>query len=125
MTMLTLVLANGRGFPAGSADHRYEVEVALDAAGHIDLEAWRAAPAPWPVRRFRPGEPQRTGELRWDGETGGWSLHFPPPGGEEGPGASAEVTEPMLHAGVLRPGEHVTVQDETGADYSYRIVSME
>lgn len=125
MTLITLVLATGRGFPSGSAGHRYEIEAVLDAAGRLDAEAWMAASAPWPVRRFRPGEPQRSGELRRDEETGGWILHFPPPRGEGTSGGATEATEPLRHAGVLRPGEHVTLQDENGEALGYRIVSME
>lgn len=120
MTMLTLVLANGRGFPSGSADHRYELEATLDTAGRLDEDAWRADAVPWPVRRFRPGEPQLDGELRLDEETG-WSLRFVRPGGDQGAG---EITEPLVRAGTLRPGEYVSLRDASGEEFSYRIVSM-
>ena len=122
MPMVTLVLANGRGFPAGSADHRYELQVALDPGGHLDPAAWHADPSPWPARRFRPGEPQLDGEVRLDEETG-WSLHFQRPATAED-SSGAEVTEPLVHAGVLRPGEYVTLRTEPDADYSYRVVSV-
>jgi hypothetical protein len=118
MPTVTLVLAAGPGFPAGSADHRYELEVALDAAGHLDPAAWRQDPRPWPARRFRPGEPLRTGDVQHDAETG-WSLRFDPAGGQE------ELTEPVIGAGSLRPGEYVTIRAaDDGRDYGYRVVSL-
>jgi hypothetical protein len=124
MPTVTLVLANGRGFPAGSADHRYEMEVTLDAGGRLDPAAWYADPAPWPARRFRPGEPQLDGEVQLDEETG-WSLHFRRPATpQDGSGGVGEVTEPVVHAGVLRPGEYVTLRTDRDEDYSYRVVSV-
>ncbi len=119
MPIVTLVLAAGRGFPSGSADHRYEVELALDPLGRPDAAAWQADPAPWPARRFRPGAPQRSGEVRFDADTG-WSLRFPPTGPEE----AGELTEPLLNATSLRPGEHVTLRGGDGADFAYRVVSV-
>lgn len=116
MPKVTLVLATGPGFPAGNPEHRYELEVALDAAGHLDPAAWRADPAPWPARRFRPGEPPLLGDVQFSDETG-WSLRFIPAGGE------GELTEPLVHAGVLRPGEYVTIRADN-LDCSYRVVSI-
>jgi hypothetical protein len=57
MPLVTLVLANGPGFPQGSADHRYEISVALSQGGYLTPEAWLADPAPWPAVRFRPDGP--------------------------------------------------------------------
>ena len=61
MTMVTLVLANGPGFPQGSPDHRYEIGGTLTPGGHLDPEAWLADPAPWRARRIWPGEAPRGG----------------------------------------------------------------
>ena len=33
--LVTLSLAAGPGFPLGCVDHRYEIELALDAAGQL------------------------------------------------------------------------------------------
>lgn len=119
MPTVTLVLAGGPGFPAGSADHRYEIEVRLDAGGRLDPAAWAADPAPWPARRFRPGAPVRGGDVQFDAETG-WSLRFDPEAGRD-----TELTEPLVHADVLRPGEHVTLRAENGQDWPYRVVGVE
>ena len=118
MTTVTLVLAGGPGFPAGSADHRYEMEVTLDAASQLDAKAWHEDPRPWPVRRFRPGEPIRPGDVQHDPETG-WSLRFDPVGE-----AGTELTEPIVSAGTLRPGEYATIRAEDGRDFAYRVVSV-
>jgi len=117
MARVILVLATGPGFPSGSPDHRYEMEVALDAAGRLDAAAWRADPAPWPVLRFRPGAPPRRGDVQYDEETG-WSLRFPP---EE---TRPERVEALISPGMLRPGEYLTVRVADGVDYGYRIVSI-
>ncbi|WP_135467666.1 hypothetical protein [Crenalkalicoccus roseus] len=117
MPRITLVLASGPGFPAGSAEHRYELEATLDAGGHLDAAAWQADPQPWPARRLRPGEAPREGDVQHDPETG-WSLRFPP---DE---AGAELTEALLSPGVLRPGEYVTICTPGGVEYGYRVVSV-
>ena len=117
MPTVTLVLSAGPGFPAGSEGHRYELDVALDAAGHLDVAAWHADPNPWPARRFRPGAPMRTGDVQHDAETG-WSLRF------DSTAECPELTEPLVSAGVLRPGEYLTLRDEDGRDYAYRVVSV-
>ena len=68
--------------------------------------------------RRRPGEPLRTGDVQHDAETG-WSLRFDPAGGQE------ELTEPVIGAGSLRPGEYVTIRAaDDGRDYGYRVVSL-
>lgn len=118
MPTVILVLAGGPGFPGGSAAHRYEIEVTLDAAGHLDAEAWRQDPKPWAARRFRPDGPARQGDVQHDPETG-WSLRFEPDGA-----ASTELTEPIVSAGVVRPGEYVTLRAEDERDFSYRVVGL-
>jgi hypothetical protein len=120
MPRVILVLSAGPGFPAGSADHRYEIEARLDAAGQLDADAWHHDPQPWPARRFRPGEPMRRGDVQHDPETG-WSLRFDP--ADAAPDA-VELTEPIVSAGVLRPGEHVTLRAEDGREFSYRVVGV-
>jgi hypothetical protein len=117
MPTVTLVLAAGPGFPGGSEDHRYELEAVLDANGQLNPAAWHADPQPWPARRFRPGEAPRSGDVQHDAETG-WSLRF------DSTAEARELSEPLVSAGVLRPGEYVTLRDENGRDYSYRVVNL-
>jgi hypothetical protein len=118
MPKVTLVLAAGPGFPAGSAAHRYEFTAVLDAQGQLDVEAWHQDPQPWPARRFRPDAPTREGDVQHDAETG-WSLRF------DSTEAGRELSEPLLPAGPLRPGDYVTLRAEAGRDYSYRVVGVD
>lgn len=117
MPTVTLVLSGGPGFPAGSADHRFELEVQLDASGQLDAAAWREDPKPWPARRFLPGQPMRTGDVQLDAETGWWIRLA-------AVGEQPEESEPLVSAGVLRPGEHVTLRAADGRDYAWRVVSV-
>lgn len=117
MPRVTLVLAAGPGFPSGSEDHRYEFDAALDAQGQIDDAAWRADPAAWTALRLRPGEPPRRGDVQHDTETG-WSLRF------DSTADGRELSEPLLTAGPIRPGEYVTLRAEDGRDFSYRVVNI-
>jgi hypothetical protein len=114
MPLVTLVMASGPGFPAGSPVHRYEMEVALDSA------AWRADPNPWPARRIWPDGPPRQGDVQFDPEAG-WSLSFQPLVGEA---ADAAPQVLIRHATQFRPGEYVTISEPDGREYGFRIVSV-
>lgn len=118
MPLVTLVLANGPGFPLGSADHRYELSVALTPGGQLDVAAWLADPEPWPATRYRPGEAPRPGDVQWD-EEGGWSLRI----FAQGSSADAPLQAQIRNAGQLRPGEYLTIQDQGGPEFSWRVVS--
>jgi hypothetical protein len=117
MPTVILVLAGGPGVPDGSAEHRFEFEAALDAAGQLDAEAWQVDPRPWALRRFRPGAPVRHGDVQHDAETG-WSLRV------QADAEGGEETEPLIGAGALRPGAHVTLRAADGRDYAWRVVSV-
>ena len=54
-----LALATGPGFPKGSPEHRYEVQLALGPGGRPDGAAWLADPEPWRVQRFVPADSPR------------------------------------------------------------------
>lgn len=120
MPLVTLVMANGPGLPQGSADHRYELDVALTPGEHLDADAWRTSAAPWPATRTWPGEPPRTGDVQWDEDTG-WSLRFFPGDGER---VDAPLHSLITNAGQLRPGEYVTIQEPDGGEYGYRVVGV-
>ncbi|MCO6414835.1 hypothetical protein JYK14_01400 [Siccirubricoccus sp. KC 17139] len=121
MRLVTLVMASGPGFPGGSPEHRYEMEVALTADRRLDAVAWAESSVPWRARRFWPGQAPREGFLHHEAETG-WSLRFPPP-----PGAAADAAPQALlrHAGQIRPGEHLTIQEPDGREYGWRVVGVE
>lgn len=120
MPLVTLVMANGPGFPSGSADHRYELTVALTPGGLLDPAAWFADPEPWPLMRFWPGEAPRPGDVQWDDETG-WFLQIFPAGGETG---EAPMHALVRNVGQLRPGEYVTIREQEGNEYAWRVVGV-
>jgi hypothetical protein len=120
MPLVTLVMANGPGFPQGSADHRYELAVTLTPGGHLDPAAWRADPSPWQATRSWAGSPPRPGDVQWDDETG-WSLRFVPATGED---VDTPPHALIRNAGRLRPGEYVTIREPDGTEYGYRVVSV-
>src|SRR4051794_37588848 len=70
MPLVTLVMASGPGFPAGSPAHRYEMEVMLNGERQLDSAAWQTDPNPWPARRIWPDEPPREGDVQYDPEAG-------------------------------------------------------
>lgn len=121
MPLVTLALAAGPGFPQGSPDRRYEISVALTPGGHLDPEAWAAASDPWPARRIWPGAPSREGDVQYDADTNGWSIRLFP-----GQGETADVSQQaqIRHAGQIRPGEYVTIQEPDGTEFSYRVVGL-
>lgn len=120
MPLVTLVMANGPGFPLGSAEHRYALSVALTPGGLLDPRAWLADPAPWPLTRYWPGEAPSGGDVHWDEDTGWFLRVFP---------AGSELSDTPLHAlirnpGQLRPGEYVTIREPDGSEYGWRVVSV-
>jgi hypothetical protein len=124
MPTVTLVLATGPGFPQGSTEHRYEIDVVLDPAGNLDDAAWLAEPAPWPARRVWPQEPERFGDVQHD-PASGWSLRFFPAPGQAGEEAGDAPLHGVMRAPVpLRPGEYLTIREPDGREYSFRVVSV-
>lgn len=60
---ITLHLGRSAAHPEGSARHGYDITAPLDAAGHIDVPAWRDVRDLCRVRRFWAGEPDQHGWL--------------------------------------------------------------
>jgi len=121
MPQVDLVMAAGPGFPQGSPEHRYALDVALTAGGVLDEEAWGTPAAPWTVQRFWPGEPARVGDVMLDAATG-WSLRFD---AGQGPDAlDAPLHALIRNSGQLRPGEYVTIREPNGVEYGYRVVNV-
>jgi hypothetical protein len=118
--LVTLSMVAGPGFPLGCQDHRYEIELALDAAGQADPIAWQEDPAPWRARHYRPDAPPELGDVQYDGDNG-WFIRFS--------GSLAERFDaPEAHfdpgTSPIRPGEHVTITEVDGGVYDYRIVGV-
>jgi len=115
MPHVTLLLAQGPGFPDGSAEHRYELAVGLTPGGALDPDAWQADPEPWPATRSWGARPVETGHVLWEPGIG-WSLHFA--------GGAQVVHVPLRGAGPLRPGEYLTTQEPDARDYGWRVVAV-
>ena len=118
--LVTLSLVAGPGYPLGCQDHRYEIELALDAKGYPDPVAWAEDPAPWRARHYRPDGPPEQGDVQYDGDNG-WFIRFS--------GSLAErfdAPEARFDPGTspIRPGEHVTITEVDGGVYDYRIVGV-
>ncbi|MBW6401532.1 hypothetical protein KPL78_27015 [Roseomonas sp. HJA6] len=120
MARVLLALAAGPGFPEGSPEHRYEIELMLDAAGRPDGRAWAADPTPWRAQRIVPDAPPTQGDVQHDPDHG-WTIRFygATPESPDAPESSLEFgAEPV------RPGEYVTVTEPDGQAYAYRVVGI-
>lgn len=115
-----LALAAGPGFPQGSAEHRYEIDLALDPAGRPDEATWVADPAPWRARRVAPDAPPAEGDVQFDPDNG-WSIRF-----YQAAADSPDAPETRFQTGPepVRPGGYVTVNEPNGAEYTYRVVGV-
>lgn len=115
-----LAMAAGPGFPEGSPERRYEIALALDAAGRPDGAAWKADPEPWRARRIAPDAAPLEGDVQFDADTG-WAIRFYGAAAD-----SPDAPETRFDSGSepVRPGEYVTVQEPDGAVFTYRIVGV-
>lgn len=115
-----LALAAGPGYPAGSPEHRYEIELALDAAGRPDGAAWVVDPEPWRARRVAPGVAPVEGDVQFDPDNG-WSIRFYGAAAD-----SPDAPEAQFDSGAepVRPGEYVTVTEPDGVAFTYRVVGV-
>ena len=119
MAKLLLVLAQAPGLPNGDLDDRLELRVALTPHGQLDVDAFKAASAPWLSTRVRPGRPPLRAELiRLDG---GWALQsllYDDSYDDDDPLWSFEGQ-------VFRPGELVRLRRRDGTELLFRIVQVE
>ena len=109
-----MVLAQGPGRPQGDLDDRMILHVILAPGAQLDAAEWSAGHQPWHTRRERAGRPVRSGELVKIDE--GWALR-----------ELGSEDEPLyrLAAGVVRPGEMVSVGRLDGDVMIYRIVAVD
>ncbi|CAH0223738.1 hypothetical protein [Roseomonas sp. CECT 9278] len=117
---ITLVLAAGPGSADGHPARRYEIDLALDAAGRPDAAAWAADPRPWRARRIDPGAEPLQGDVQHDPDHG-WSIRF---FGTASEGPDAPETHFDCGPDPVRPGEYATVVEPDGAAFSYRVVAV-
>ncbi len=117
---VSLALASGPGFPDGNPDHRYELELVLDANGAPDVAAWWADPEAWRAARFTPGEEALSGDVQHDADHG-WSVRF---FAEAADGPDAPETQFGFGTEPVRPGGYVTVVGPEPAESTYRVVGV-
>ncbi len=114
MQVVSMVLAEGPGHPAGDLEDRLELRVRLLPSGLLDSAAWEAGVAPWRGAQTRSGVLVRSNELVRTSQ--GWALREQ--SGDDGPLRSVMV-------GIVRPGELVSVSRLDGGIMVYRIVAVD
>ncbi|MBX9593660.1 MAG: hypothetical protein K2X46_04800 [Roseomonas sp.] len=115
---VTLVMTWSPGTGVGDEPARIVFAIALDGQGQPDAGAWLADPAPWPARYEAAGKPPMAGDVTHDED--GWSLRF-------FTDAAAAPDAPMhriLHLGMPRPGEVLTIREPNGAEAAWRVVGI-
>ncbi len=113
---IRLELARTKDFPEGSARHGYEFVLPVDAAGHIDANAWQADKERCTVRRFWGDEGEEKGYLVHTRHRT-WAFSYAP--GEED-------DEPFFRFEdhVFKAGEYVSLTGHDGVVHPFRVVSV-
>jgi hypothetical protein len=115
---IRLELARDHEFPEGSRDRGYEFAAPLDANGHIDPVAWKAARARCRVKRFWGHQPAEVGHLvRKRG--GSWAFHYDVNGRTDDDESGYRFGE---HA--FRPGEYVSIKEHDGVLRTFRVTRV-
>lgn len=116
LSTIRLELARSHDFPNGSRERGYEFVAPLLPDGHIDADAFGKAKPQCKVRRFWPGEDERTGSLHHT-RNHRWVFSYVP--GEED-----DESFYRLEQHVFRLGEYVTIHEPDGRDYTFRVASV-
>ena len=111
---LTMLLAQGPGFPEGDLSDRMEATVALNGQGGLNIAAFEAHPVPWLATREHPSRGRRQFELVRLDE--GWALQ-----------SLRSEDDPLwtFNATVCRPGELVVLRRPDGEELIFRIVAAD
>ncbi len=118
---IRLHLARSKEFPAGSADHSYELVAPLDAKGHIDPQLWRIYRDNCRVQRFWPGERDQVGRLvhkPGGSEHARWVFDY------DSQTTDDDETGSRFGAHVFAPGEYLTIRHQDQA-HTFHVVSVE
>lgn len=119
---IRLNMARSPGYPEGSKLHGYEFVAPLDAAGRIDLAAWKEHRALCKVRRFWQGEADQNGLLvhKPGGPKGAtWTFDYDPNADDD--------DEAGFRFGdhVFQIGEYVSIRDEDGEMQTFVVTSTD
>ncbi len=116
LNSIHMELARDRENPEGNAHRGYEFTAALTPDGHLDPEAWKAAPERFTVTRFWDGERTALGTLTY--RKGEWVFDYDFEADDD--------DEPGYRFAqhVFREGEYVSI-DEPGLGLrTFKIVSV-
>jgi hypothetical protein len=119
---VTLHAARSKQFPDGSTRHGYDFVAPLSPEGRIDLEGWKAHRGECFVHRFWGDEPAERGLLMHRaGGRGGSTWVF-----ELGAGSKLDEAEAGYRFGdhVFSAGEYVSIREEDGDLFTFRVVSV-
>ena len=113
-TTIRLELARTPEFPNGSPAHAYVLRLPLTQEGTIDPQEFDARPELATVRRFWPGEPERSGYIIHKG--GGWAFSY---------ALGEEDDEAIFHleSHPLRIGDYLTLTEPDGDKWPYQVKS--
>jgi hypothetical protein len=117
LMMVRLELGRTAQSPQGDPRHGYEFVAPLDGRGHIDAKEWARFKTHCMVRQFRPGQEDRTGELRHVGR--GWRFDYDK--------TASDDDEPFfkLDRHEIVPGLYVTITEDDGVERPFRIASIQ
>ncbi len=112
---IRLELARDRDNPEGNAARGYRFAAPLDAAGRLDVDAWRRDPSRATVTRFWDGELTELGHLvrRDDGE---WVFDYDPDDEDD------DELGYRLGTHRFAVGEYVSIREHDGVTRTFRIV---
>jgi hypothetical protein len=113
---IRLELGRAREAPEGNPRHGYEFVAPLNRYGHLDAMVCGTEKEKCVVRSFRPGRTDRKGLLRRVGR--GWRFDYHPD--------HKEYDEPFfkLDRNVIAPGFYVTITEDDGEQYPFRVVAV-
>lgn len=118
---IRLNLARSKAFPEGSANHGYEFVAPLDANAHIDAAQWRKFREHCRVRRFW-GDEEEIGKLvhkPGGNEHGRWIFDYDEAAEDD------DEAGYRFAAHVFRPGEYVSIRDDSGEMHTFKVASVE
>jgi len=119
LSRIRLELARDRDFPEGSRHHGYEFVAPIDAAGHIDPDAWKENRQRCRVRHFWGGKDEEVGHvIRKPG--GAWAFHYDILGD-----ADDDETGYRFGDHTFRLGDYVTIKEHDDTLRTFRVVAAE
>lgn len=113
-TTIRLELARTSDFPNGSPAHAYVLRLPLTQEGTVDAHEFDAQPALATVRRFWPGEPERSGYIIH--KRNGWAFSY---------ALGEDDDENIFHleSHPLRIGDYLTLTEPDGDKWPYQVKS--